>query len=127
MGVRYNGYCSDITRTFCLRPDSKKKKISENVSFIQQEIIDSIKEGLSFDYVEKIYENLMKKNSYSVFHSFGHGVGLSPHERPVKKDILRNGMILTVEPGVYIKNLGGYRIEDMIVIKNGKAKVISNL
>jgi len=125
MGVRYNGYCSDITRTLCLRPDKRQKKIMEDISLVQGEIIGSIKDGAGFNEIEGLYEKLMEKHGYRVFHSFGHGIGLSPHERPLKGDVLREGMVLTVEPGVYIRNFGGCRIEDMILVKRNRAEVLS--
>ncbi len=125
-GARFRGYCSDITRTFCMSPGKKEKQIYEDVLEIQGELMETLKKDIQVREIQKIYENLLKKKGYKPLHSFGHGIGLDVHERPGMKDTLKNNMVLTVEPGVYVKGLGGCRIEDMIIIKN-KAKPISTL
>jgi len=122
-GVKFNGYCSDITRTFLVKASSRERKIYEDVGWMQGEIIDKIREGLSPKSVQKFYEGLMRKKGYKVWHSFGHGVGLDIHE-PLGSKLVEN-MVLTVEPGVYIENTGGCRIEDMVLVKKGRAKILS--
>lgn len=125
IGVRYNGYCSDLTRTFCRRPDRRRKGIHEDVLNVQEQVIDNVKAGIRFDTLDNFSKNLLDRLGYEKMHSIGHGVGLSVHERPVAQDTLQNGMVFTVEPGVYIKNWGGCRIEDMVHIKNNKARLLS--
>ena len=125
MGAKVNGYCSDMTRTFCSSPGKQEKKIMENVKNIQAQLFDFIKPGLKMSDVQIEYEKLLKKTGNKCFHSFGHGVGLSVHEAPVKDDVLKEGMIITVEPGIYLKNFGGCRIEDMVLIKKEKIELIS--
>ncbi|RLJ03852.1 MAG: hypothetical protein DRP18_05525 [Candidatus Aenigmatarchaeota archaeon] len=124
MGVKFNGYCSDITRMFYSKITQRGEKLIEDVKEIQETIIDEIREGVTFSEIEKFYEKLMKRKGYKVYHSFGHGVGLEVHEGPSKTDILRKGMVVTVEPGVYKKGIG-CRIEDMIKIEKMKAKPLS--
>ncbi len=124
-GARYSGYCADISRTLCDSCGKKHRRVYEDVRSIQEEIIDHAKEGVKFSELQEIYEKEMKRLGYRVMHSFGHGVGLDVHERPYRSDILRKGMVITVEPGVYIKNSGGVRIEDMIVIRKGRPKILS--
>ncbi|MEM5812159.1 MAG: Xaa-Pro peptidase family protein [Candidatus Aenigmatarchaeota archaeon] len=124
-GARLNNYCSDMTRTFCQNPGKKERQIMENISQVQGELIDSIRCGVTYDEIQKKYESLMKSKGYKVMHSFGHGVGISIHERPSKGDILEAGMVITVEPGAYIKNFGGCRKEDMIIIRKGKPKILT--
>jgi len=68
----------------------------------------------------------MKKKGYQAVHNFGHGVGLDIHERPFMGDTFKNGMVFTVEPGIYKKGFGGVRIEDMFLIKK-KARPLSGL
>jgi len=122
LGARLNGYCSDISRTFCQSPGRREKELFENIKTIQDELIGSIKPGTKFSDVEKLYERLMKKSGYKVMHGFGHGVGLNVHERIEGK--LKEGMVITVEPGAYLKGFGGCRIEDMVLVKK-KPEILS--
>ncbi len=122
LGVKYNGYCSDITRTFSQK-NQKWKRIKEDVKEIQMSIIDSVAVGTKMKDLQGLYEKLMKKRGYKVCHYFGHGIGLSVHE---SVDVLEENMVITVEPGVYIKNSGGCRIEDMILVTRNKPKILSD-
>jgi Xaa-Pro dipeptidase len=115
-GVKHNNYKADITRMFLIRPNQKERKMLEDCKAVQKELIDLVKPGVVFSSIQKRYEKLLKALGYTVFHSFGHGVGLCVHERPSGKDILKKGMVLTVEPGLYKKGLGGCRIEDMVLV-----------
>lgn len=122
LGVRYRGYCSDITR-MCV-PDNKRiKRIYRHILKIQKETIKKIKPGVEFRDLQGEYKKLMGRKGYKVRHGIGHGVGLHVHERV--KGELKAGMLITVEPGVYIKGLGGFRIEDMVLVKKGKPRVLS--
>lgn len=118
IGSKVNGYCSDMTRTFCSSSGKRERQIMEKVRNIQEQLIDLIKPGMKMSDVQKEYERLMGK--HKAFHLFGHGVGLEVHESPLKDDTLKENMVITVEPGIYVKNYGGCRIEDMIIIKKGK-------
>jgi len=122
LGSRYNYYCSDVSRTFCQSPGKKERALIETVSSIQAKLIDFIEPGIEVKDIEKFYERLMKKEGYAVMHGFGHGVGLNVHE-PINRELEKN-MVLTVEPGVYIKNFGGCRIEDMVLVGR-KTKTLS--
>ena len=124
-GVIFSNYCSDMTRTFCKKPGPKEKRIMENISEIQAELIDMAREGVKYDDLEKRYESLMKKKGFKILHSFGHGIGLNVHERPSKGDVLKSGMVITVEPGAYIKNFGGCRIEDMVIVRKGRPEILT--
>jgi Xaa-Pro aminopeptidase len=125
IGVRFNGYCSDLTRTFCHRPDRKQRKVHEDVLNIQEQVIDNVRPGIRFDTLEKFSRGLYEKMGYKSMHAIGHGVGLSIHEGPSSEDTLQDGMVFTVEPGVYIKKWGGCRIEDMVFIGNSKTRPLS--
>jgi len=125
IGVRFNGYCSDMTRTFCMKPDKRKKKVYGDLLEIQKQVIDNVRTGIGFDTLENFSKNLFGKLGYKKMHSIGHGVGLSVHEGPVSQDTIQSGMVFTVEPGIYIKNWGGCRVEDIIYIKNNRAKLLS--
>jgi Xaa-Pro aminopeptidase len=114
-GVRYNGYCSDVTRT----TGSKYETILEK---ILEDIYDTVKPGISASQLDKLTRSKMGKNSKYFITSLGHGIGLEIHERPWistnSNDVLKSGMAFTIEPGIY-KN-GGLRIEnDFILKENG--------
>jgi Xaa-Pro aminopeptidase len=116
MGVRHNRYNADITRVFSIRPSGREERMMGQCREIQEELIEMARPGTGFSSIQKRYEKLMKSLGYPVLHSFGHGVGLGVHERPRGKDILEKGMVLTVEPGIYKKGLGGCRFEDMVLV-----------
>jgi len=114
LGAKYKNYVSDITRTFLL--DKSLKEIYEKVKEIQEEAIDLVKEGVDFEEIEK---KIKQKLDFP--HSLGHLLGLEVHEG--KPKILKENMVLTIEPGYY-KDFG-IRIEDVIVVKKDKAKVLT--
>jgi Xaa-Pro aminopeptidase len=122
LGAKFREYCADITRTFCFLPDIKRRKIIEDVEEIQSEIIDSIEVGMKFKELQKLYEMLMKKKGYETKHAIGHSLGLSVHE---KIDVIENNMVIAIEPGIYIKNIGGCRKEDVFLVKNNKIRMLS--
>ena len=132
-GSIYNDYCSDMTRTvFVGEPTEELKKIYNVVLKAQKNAIDYIKEGIVCKEADSIARDYIAKNGYGDYfgHALGHGVGLEIHENPrlsTKCDIvLKSGMTVTVEPGIYIENIGGVRIEDLVVIKDNKADVMSS-
>ena len=128
IGCTMNHYCSDMTRTYFFRKINKRQeKIYLTVLEAQEKVLNKIKNGERRAKVldKTAREFLSKKFGASKFlHGLGHGVGTVIHEWPnLKKgseDILPIGCVMTVEPGLYFKNFGGVRIEDMILItKNG--------
>ncbi len=123
LGARYDWYCCDVTRTYLGKSGKEWQKILEDVSKVQMEIIDKIEVGITMKDIEKIHEGLMKKNGYKTCHSFGHGLGLEVHEQITGK--LKENMVITVEPGVYLKHKGGVRIEDTVLVKKGKPVILS--
>jgi Xaa-Pro aminopeptidase len=125
IGAVSNGYCSDMTRTLCKKPGPREKKIMENIEEIQAELISMAVEGVRYDDIQKRYASLLRKKGYRLMHSFGHGIGTGVHERPSKGDVLKSGMVITVEPGAYIKGFGGCRIEDMIAVRKGNPKILT--
>ena len=116
MGVCHNKYNSDITRTFSIDTTPAESRILSQCSDIQNELIELAVPGTLFSDIQKRFESLMKSMGHHVLYSFGHGVGLSVHERPFSKDVLEKGMVLTVEPGIHKKGMGGCRIEDMVLV-----------
>ncbi len=123
MGAVYNGYCSDMTRTVALGKISEKQRSVYNlVLAAQNKAIQSIKSGVLCKKIDKIARNFIYENGYEgcFGHALGHGVGLEIHEGPFlstrSEDVLKSGMVVTIEPGIYLKNEFGVRIEDMIVV-----------
>ncbi len=122
LGAKFRGQCSDITRMYI--PKNKRlKKIYRDVSSIQKAVIRRLKPGADFKEINEFYKKMMKRKGYRVKHSIGHGLGPNIHER-VRE--LKPGMVLTVEPGIYINNFGGCRIEDMVLIKKGGIEILSD-
>jgi len=131
-GAIYNGYCSDITRTVFLgEPDSELKKIYSIVLESQARALEAARSGLTGKEVDAVARDIIIKAGYgeNFGHGLGHGVGLEVHEEPRLSPAgnvrLEDGMVATVEPGVYAKGLGGVRIEDMIVFCGDKPVVLT--
>lgn len=121
MGCKYQGYCSDMTRTvFVKRIPSEIKTIYDLVLRKQIQIAEDMKDGANTKILSKSVESDFKLNGYELIHSLGHGVGLEIHELPTmstKYDFfLRDNMVVTNEPGIYIPGRYGVRIEDTVLI-----------
>ena len=121
MGCKYNGYCSDMTRTiFVGSVPEYIKPVYDLVLKNQQQILDEMKDGANTRLLTKMVENDFRLNNFDLIHALGHGVGMEIHERPFisyKTDnILKENMIVTDEPGIYIAGQFGVRIEDTVLI-----------
>jgi Xaa-Pro aminopeptidase len=121
MGCKYNGYCSDMTRTFFVgKVLDYAKPVYNLVLKNQVQTMDSIKEGMSIKLLTKMVENDFLLNNYDLVHALGHGVGLEIHEAPVissrNDNVLRGNMIITNEPGIYLPGKFGVRIEDTVLV-----------
>jgi Xaa-Pro aminopeptidase len=122
-GAYYKGYVSDITRTVAVgEPEDKLKEIYNIVLEAQERGMEGIKPGMSGKEADALTRDYISEKGYGEYfgHSTGHGIGLEVHEGPglsFKSDvILEPGMVVTVEPGIYIPGLGGVRIEDDTLI-----------
>ena len=122
-GCAFNGYCSDVTRMFFRKLAPGQKKIYEDVKWIHDEIIASVRADVAYKEIEELQKRMFAKRGYKVVHSFGHGIGLSVHEPA--GDVLKENAVLTVEPGIYIKGFGGFRVEDVVLVKKKRAEVLS--
>lgn len=121
MGCKVNGYCSDMTRTFFVgEPTQEMKRVYDLVLNNQKFALEQYKDGTSTRQVTKMVENDFKLNGYDLIHSLGHGVGLEIHEPPYisyKNDtFLKENMVVTDEPGIYVPGKFGVRIEDTVQI-----------
>jgi len=127
MGARVGGYCSDFSRTFCLgEADEVLSKVYNVVLEAQLTGIQGIKSGMTAAQADRLARDVIEQAGYSSAfgHGLGHGVGLEVHESPRlapdSSDLLTDGMVFTIEPGIYIPGFGGVRIEDMVVLENGR-------
>jgi len=133
MGVIYDGYCSDLTRCFFLGKMSPlHKKIHDIVWEAQRAGIKKAAPGVTCREVDEASRSVIKKYGYGDFfgHSTGHGVGLEIHEAPGvssnDETVLKPGMVITVEPGVYLPGKFGVRIEDTLLITNKGKEVLTS-
>lgn len=121
MGCKYKGYCSDMTRTvFVGYVPQFMKPVYDLVLKNQIRVSEDLKEGANLKIIAKSVDSEFKLNGVNMIHSLGHGVGLEIHEYPfvsTKYDfILKENMVITNEPGIYITNRFGVRIEDTVLI-----------
>ena len=132
MGVRLGGYCSDLSRTLFLgQPDEQFAKIYDIVLTAQLTAEALISKDMTGEQAHLLAHNVIAETGYgeNFGHDLGHGVGLQIHETPrlarASKDVLADGMVFTIEPGIYISGWGGVRIEDMVVLEDGRARVLT--
>jgi len=134
-GGEANGYYSDMTRTFLLVGEhlAEKKRIYDIVNKAREEAIKSVREGIRANEIDGVARNIIKNAGLGDYfgHATGHGVGLEVHEEPriawTNRERIAEGMVFTIEPGVYKPNLGGVRIEDMIILKKGGPTLLTTL
>lgn len=132
-GVKVNNYCSDMTRTLIMgKPSAVQKKIYDIVLTAQLKAIKHIKSGVKAKDIDAVARDYISSKGYgdAFGHGLGHGLGLECHEFPVisprSKDLLEEGMIFTVEPGIYLPEIGGVRIEDNVLVTKDGCEVLSS-
>lgn len=129
-GAKYNGYCSDNTRTIVY--NEKEQEIFDIVRESHDKAIKAIKPGLKCCEIDKVSRDIIKEYGYGdkFIHSTGHSLGLDIHETPAfnarDDTIIEKGMVITVEPGIYLEGEFGVRLEDTVAIGNN-AKIIGDL
>ncbi|MEO6906493.1 MAG: aminopeptidase P family protein [Abditibacteriaceae bacterium] len=133
IGAIVDGYCSDLTRTVCLgKATAKQKNIYRTVWDAQTKALQAIKAGARCTAVDKVARDIIADAGYgeNFGHGLGHGVGIDIHEQPrlspLGKGTLKENMVVTCEPGIYIDGWGGVRIEDLIVVGKNGPKVLSH-
>jgi len=131
-GASYRRYVSDVTRTFvCSSPNKKQKEMYEVVLEAQLAAIDAVRDGVKGKAVDKAARDIIDRSRFKglFIHGTGHGLGISVHDPgglSSQRDMdVKAGMVLTIEPGVYVKDFGGVRIEDDILVRKTGAEILT--
>jgi Xaa-Pro aminopeptidase len=123
---------SDLTRVLILQPSKRLQTVYETVLKAQQAAIAAIKPGKICEEIDTIARNIIKDAGFEKYfdHGLGHSIGLQVHENPrFRKDdktVLKAGMVMTVEPGIYFRAWGGIRIEDDVLVTKSGCEVLSH-
>lgn len=134
IGAKVDGYCSDLTRTICLgKPTARFLKIYAIVLEAQRAALSAVQAGAVDKDVDAVARDIITRAGYGrkFGHGLGHGVGLAIHEGPRLSPMarepkpLQSGMIVTVEPGIYLPGWGGVRIEDLVEVTENGARILS--
>ncbi len=128
IGVKYNGYCSDMTRMAYLgKPTKKEKEMYAQVLKVQKAVINKIKKGIN---PLDLHKYAKKKLGRRFIHAIGHGIGKKVHDKPIlskkSKETLKVNDVICIEPGLYYKNKYGIRIEDVVSVKKDKGELLTN-
>jgi Xaa-Pro aminopeptidase len=134
-GALYKGYCSDLTRTLMVgRASTRIKQVYKTVLEAQQAAIRFLRPGVTTKQADRVARDVIEKAGFGkeFGHGLGHGIGREIHELPTMRktggeEELRPGMIVTVEPGIYLPGEGGVRIEDDVLITHSGCEVLSTL
>lgn len=133
-GAEYRGYASDQTITYMVgRSNDRAREVYEAVRGAQREAVTRIRAGVSAAAIDAAARDFLAEKGYGDFfsHGTGHGVGLNVHEPPVisplGEAILEKGMVITIEPGVYIPGWGGVRVEDMVLVEEDRGSLLTTL
>ena len=133
MGVRLNGFCSDLTRNIVpKRPSPAYRRVYELVRAANRAAIAAVRPGITGRALDKVARDVIRKGGFGrcFGHSLGHGVGYEIHEAPTasKRDdtVFKPGMLVTIEPGVYLEGNLGVRIEDLVLVTESGCEVLSS-
>jgi Xaa-Pro aminopeptidase len=127
IGSAYGGYASDVTRTYPVSGtfSPEQRKVYDTVLAIQDQVIAAVRPGITMDRLNQIAEEALNAAGYEASHYFGHFVGLQVHDVGDTGAPLEAGMVLTVEPGIYLKDQFGVRIEDMVLVTPRGSKLMT--
>lgn len=132
LGVVHKGYCSDITRTVVLgQASDQQKEIYNTVLQAEEKAIHASKVGTRLGDLDQIARQVIEEAGYGEYfpHRIGHGLGINVHEFPSlasnNDDVLKEGMSYTIEPGIYVPEIGGVRIEDDVFITSNGATTLT--
>ena len=131
MGCKYEGYCSDMTRTIFVGEIKEEiKKVYDIVLKNQLSTLEELRDGGNIKIITKLVENNFELNRQVLIHALGHGVGLTLHEGPIlsskSNQILKENMVVTNEPGIYLPGKFGVRIEDTVLITKNACITLTN-
>jgi Xaa-Pro aminopeptidase len=131
-GAKVDGYCSDLSRTVFLgRPSDRFREVYALVRLAQEKAQNGVRAGLSTREADALARSVIDRAGYGRYfnHSLGHGVGLAIHElpslSPVRSAPLEPGMVVTIEPGIYLPDWGGIRLENMVVVGERKSRLLN--
>ncbi|MFQ6032046.1 MAG: M24 family metallopeptidase, partial [Candidatus Zixiibacteriota bacterium] len=132
MGAVYDGYTADLTRTVVVgKANKRQKKVYNIVLKAQKQATSKVKPKMRACDLDKVSRGLIKRAGYGKYfgHGLGHGIGLSIHDNPAinprNQQLLEAGMVITIEPGIYIPNWGGIRIEDDVLVTKGGCEILT--
>ncbi len=133
MGCKFKNYCGDMTRMVPTKVSGRRKQLLEDVISIQEKAVSKVRPGISVSELCGIVGELVEDAGYSYenhfLHSLGHGLGVDIHEAPNVSEgsdfVLEEGNVITIEPGLYIEELGGCRIEDTVAVNSSGAEVLT--
>lgn len=132
LGVVYEGYCSDITRTVAYDHfNEEQEKIYNTVLKAEIEAINATKPGVQAKDLDNIARNIITEAGYGQYfpHRLGHGLGIGVHEYPsvtnTNELVIQEGMVFTIEPGIYVPNVAGVRIEDDIFVTKDGVEILT--
>lgn len=132
LGVIYEGYCSDITRTVAYGDiNEQQAEIYETVRIAQETAVSISKPGISCTELDVTSRKIIKEKGYGKYftHRLGHGLGIGIHESPSITEtnpyLLQSGMVFTIEPGIYVPNVAGVRIEDDVYITENGCEILT--
>jgi len=133
-GACYQGYFSDETCTLLIgNPTRKQRNIYQIVKAAHDKAIDFIRPGKRASRIDTVAREYISQAGYSYGfgHALGHGVGLAIHEEPLispdSSTVIEEGMVFTIEPGIYLEGWGGVRIEDMVVVTRNGCRVLTQV
>jgi Xaa-Pro dipeptidase len=131
-GARFENYCADVTRTYCENPSSEQEKLFEDVKEVQEEMINMMEAGRPIADVKQLELDMFREKGYNLEENvlyYSHSIGVVAHESPTitheSEEEFREGMVVTIEPGLHVEGLGGVRLEDTVVVKENGAEKLS--
>ncbi|HEX8961210.1 MAG TPA: Xaa-Pro peptidase family protein [Geobacteraceae bacterium] len=133
-GAVYQGYHSDETVTVAVgEPDTRQREVYGIVKEAQDRALAAVKPGIAFKELDRLARGHIEEKGYGSYfgHGLGHGVGLEVHEKPVvsyrSEGVVEEGMVFTIEPGIYIPGWGGVRIEDTVVVERDGCRLLTKV
>ena len=132
LGARYEGYCGDTTRTKTVgRPSKGQRQLFEAVAEIHRKAVEAVRPGVRTSRVHEVAKETAQELGYGEYYRYltGHSIGLGEHERPFlyhDGDVLKERMVVTIEPQVYTPKVGGIRIEDVVLVTSTGRKLLTS-